>query len=305
MPNPSKTQYNGCNQWNKKARCRDRMGRFAGGACSGDANGLRFWQLAGAGRFPGRRHALWDAARRVLRLASERRLAPALGAAAAHAIAQGAIEAIPRAVDASENVAWWDRDDGLVRAASYLPGDAPLLPLDDTPSDLCAGYDGVLYVALPGRIHMHDLRGRFPATDVSLDGFAPWRLAAAPEGGVWALERVGGRLARLHGHPRRLHTPHADDYAPSVFRPCPENCDPPRLELRGTALAAGEQALALCVTADGRPRLLPWIGGDGHAHVRTWLADQTRLGEPLRGHQATKGASCSQDAPEFISTGRY
>lgn len=247
-----------------------------------DANGLKFWQLAGDGQFPGRRHAVWDGARRVLRLASERSLAPALGAAAAHAVAQGAIEAIPRAVDAREDVAWWDAGAGLVRAASYLPGDAPLLPLDATPSDLCTGHDGVLYVALPGRIHLHDLRGRFPATDVSLDGFAPWRLAAAPDGGVWALERASGRLARLSGYPRRHRTPQPDDYAAMVFRPCPENCNPPRLELQSAPLVPGEQALALCVAADGRPRVLTWIGGDGHAHVRTWLAAETRLDAPLR-----------------------
>lgn len=246
-----------------------------------DANGLKFWQLAGDGQFPGRRHAVWDASRRVLRLASERSLVTALAAPAAHAAAQGAIEAIPRAVDAREDIAWWDAGAGLVRAASYLPGDAPLLPLDETPTDLCAGHDGVLYVALPGRVHLHDLRGRFPGTDVSLAGFAPWRLAPAPDGGVWALERGTGRLARLTGYPRRYRTPQPDDYAPSVFRPCPENCQPPRLELRSGPLAAGEQALGLCVAEDGRPRVLTWVGGDGHAHVRTWLADQTRLDDPL------------------------
>lgn len=246
-----------------------------------DANGLKFWQLAGDGQFRGRRHAVWDGARRVLRLASERRLTPVLAAAAAHAAAQGAIEEIPRAVDARGDVAWWDGGAGLVRAASHLPGDAPLLPLDGTPTDLCAGHDGVLYVALPGRVHLYDLRGRFPATDVSLDGFLPWRLAAAPDGGVWVLERASGRLARLAGYPRRHRTPQPDDYAPSVFRPRPENCNPPRLEIRSGPLDAGEQAVALCVAPDGRPRLLTWLGGDGHARVRTWLAAETRLDSPL------------------------
>lgn len=246
-----------------------------------DANGLKFWQLADARQLPGRRHTVWDAGRHVLRLASERRLVPALAAGAAHAAAQGALEGIPRAVDEREDVAWWDAAANLVRAASQLPGDAPLLPLDETPTDLCTGHDGVLYAVLPGRIHLHDLRGRFPGTDIGLAGFAPWRLAAAPDGGVWALERGSGRLARLTGYPRRHQTPQPDDYAPSVFRPQPENCRPPGLELRGAALPAGEQALALCVAADGRPRLLSWRGGDGHAHVRTWLAAAGRLGEPL------------------------
>ena len=70
-----------------------------------DANGLRFWMLGDARHFAERRHCVWDARCRVLRLASERTLVPALSPADAFAVAQAALERTPRAVDAIECVA--------------------------------------------------------------------------------------------------------------------------------------------------------------------------------------------------------
>ncbi len=251
-----------------------------------DANGLRFWQLADARHFPGRRHVVWDGARRVLRLAGARDLAPALAPAAAFAVAQGALEAIPRAVDALECVARWvpaAGTAGQIMVHSVLPGEVELLALDETPSDLCAGHDGVFYTALPGQIRMRDLRGRWADIGVSLAGFAPWRLAPCSDGGVWALERVSGRLARLDGYPMPTLTPHPDDYDPRVFRPNPENPRPPRLTLMATPVwDAGETVLGFCRLPDGQPLFLSWRGGDGHAHVRRWLIEENRLGAPLR-----------------------
>src|SRR5262249_19815161 len=146
--------------------------RGGGADCSGsvlmDANGLRFWMLADQRHFAAVRHAVWDVQCRVLRLASERTLSSALPPGDAFAAAQAALESIPRAVDALECVASWDAASNAVVVQSYLPDAAVLLTLDATPRDLCTGDDGVLYIALPGRVRMHDLRGRWTDVDVTL-----------------------------------------------------------------------------------------------------------------------------------------
>lgn len=253
-----------------------------------DANGARFWMLADARHFVARRHAVWDKACRVLRLASERTLTPALPPADAFAAAQAALEQVPRAVDALESVARWDAASGTVIAASRLPGDAAasevtLLSLAEPPRDLCTGADGVLYLALPGRVRLHDLRGRWADAEVGLAGFEPWRLAPHADGGAWVLERSSGRLARLSGRPRRTETPQPDDYDASVFRPAPENACAPRLELLAdTGWGAGERPLALAAGPDGAFAVLGWLDGDGHAAVRCWDRARSRLGAAQR-----------------------
>ena len=151
-----------------------------------DANGSRFWLLAEGRHFPSRSHAVWDRRCRVLRLASERTLPPPADIAAAFAIASSALERVPRALDAHGSLAHWvEQADthgnvgAVVVASPHLPDEIVLLALPERPSDLVAGYDGVLYLALGDRVLMHDLRGRWPDEAVRLAGFAPWRMAAA------------------------------------------------------------------------------------------------------------------------------
>ncbi len=179
----------------------------------------------------------------------------------AFAAAQSALERVPRAIDALECVARWDAATTSVLVKSVLPDEATLLVLDDTPTDLCAAPDGVLYLALPNAatpaVRMHDLRGRWNDVNVSLAGFVPWRLAPAADGGVWALERSTGRIARLTGRPMRTETPQPDDYDPRVFRPDPENACAPRLALIGsTPLDVAETPVAIAGGPDGALALL-------------------------------------------------
>ena len=267
-----------------------------------DANGLRFWMLADARHFAAVRHAAWDAQCRVLRLASERTLTPALAPAAAFAAAQAAVERIPRAVDALECVASWDAASGSVLVKSYLPDQAVLLALDDTPRDLCAGADGVLYIALPGHVRMHDLRSRWADVDVSLPGFEPWRMAPIAGGGVWVMERTTGRLARLGGRPLRTQTPQADDYDPRVFRPSPENGSAPLLSLADTPVwGSNERVLALAAAPDGAMLVLTWLDGDGTAGARRWLDAESRLSAPLRLQGANYAYAVTWLAPGRIA----
>jgi len=247
-----------------------------------DANGLRFWQLADAGNFPALEHATWDTACRVLRLASERNLSPALNPADAFSLAQTALEKCPRAVDRLECVAWWDAGGNAVMASSYLPGVTTLLPLDATPSDLCMGHDGVLYAAMSDHIRLHDLRGRWGDVSVALTGFTPWRMAPDEAGGVWVLERTSGRLARVTGLPLRSQTPQGEDYDARVFRPNPENCHAPRLDLvAAPGWGSDERVLAIATLPGEGPVLLTWRGGDGVACVRRWLVAEGRPSAPV------------------------
>jgi phage tail-like protein len=240
-----------------------------------DPNGLRFWLLAESAHWRAREHTSWDPGCRTLRLASERRIdAPVDGAR--FAAANSALEVIPRAVDAHEAVARWDDAASAIVARSYLPGDAVRLPLAERPTDLCVGPDGALYVALPDRVHLHDLRGRWADTDVRVVGFAPWRLAA-DDRGVWVLERASGRLARLTGLPLPATTPAPDDYAPGVFRPDPENCRPPDLRvLEGIRWPEGERPVALATHPRSGLALLSWFDA-GEARLHRLVPGHERL----------------------------
>lgn len=243
-----------------------------------DANGQRFWLLADAAHWPSRSHTTWHAECRTLRLASERRLAGPVDPAV-FAAANTALEVVPRALDVHGAVARWDGAAGAIVVRSHIPGDAVRLPLPDAPSDLCVGPDGVLYVALADRVHLHDLRGRWADEAVTLAGFEPWRIEADATG-LWVLER-SGRLARLTGRPLPFTTPQRDEYAPSVFRPDPENCRPPALRLLDTASwPAGERPIALAAHPVSGLALLSWFG-DGEARLRRVDAGSGRLTAPL------------------------
>ncbi len=237
-----------------------------------DVNGLRFWLLADAPHWPSRAHTSWHADCGALRLASERSLDAPIDPIA-RGIAAGAVDSPPRAVDRHGAVARWDSAAGAIIVRSHLPGEAVRLPLTETPRDICVGLDGVLYVALPDRMRLHDLRGRWADEDVVLPGFDPWRCAAAPDA-VWVLDRAGS-LARLSGLPMPATTPRREDYAPAVFRPDPENCRPPVLtRLEAVSWPAGESPLALAAHPARGLLILSWFGS-GDARVRSLTADGT------------------------------
>jgi phage tail-like protein len=269
-----------------------------------DANGLRWWQLADATAWPDRRHAVFDAAAAcgvpTLHLASERVLLPALPAAEAFAVAQAALDAAPRAVDALECVASWDAAIAGVVVRSALPDDALLLSLSETPTDMAVASDGVLLVALPGGVLLHDLRSRWADVTVSLDGFTPWRLAPDADGGAWVLERTSGRLARLQGRPLRSQTPGADMIGAQTFRPCPENGNPPRLVLVAEPVyGVAERVVAIAGGAEmpGQLLLLCWLDGDGTAAVRRVSTLDAATGAPA--------TSLRPAAPEPLAGAAY
>lgn len=245
-----------------------------------DANGQGFWLLADPGHWRWRQRTHWDPGCRVLRLTSTRRIAPREDAAAAFAEANGALERVPRATDTSGGVAYWDPGSNSVRCRSHLPGEVERLPLSSTPTDLLVGVDGVLYLVKQEGVRLHDLRGRWNDLTVGAAGFAPWRAAAHPQGGLWAIERNSGRIARLHGLPMPFE--HGIEYAPGVFRPDPENCRPPTLHVFEPLDWVGdERPVALACHPEGGLALLCWRGL-GQAWLHRIGEDGRRRGSPLR-----------------------
>ncbi|MES2840136.1 MAG: phage tail protein [Pseudomonadota bacterium] len=250
-----------------------------------DANGSRFWSLQAPTHWPtlgqGGGHVRWHAACSALCLASERDLQAPADVAASRSAALLALNEVPRALDAQGVVCGWHApSQAIVVRSAHLQDAAIALPLDAVPTDLCVASDGVLYVAMPGRVLMHDLRQRWAAVEVMEPGFAPWRLAAHPHGGVWVLERGSGRLARLKGYPLPSQTPATDAYAPGVFRPDPENCRTPAMSVVHEGWGGVAEPFALTCHAEGGLLLLGWNTA-GQAGVRRWN-EATRTPGPMR-----------------------
>lgn len=238
-----------------------------------DANGLRFWMLASEGDWDLTDPSAgleFDRERRHLRLASLREPSWTEDRDAA----PGRLQRIPGSVDAAGSVAYWSAESGRVLARSELPGEVVVWEPDgdEVPSDVALGHDGILYLAVSGRVILVDLRSRWDPLEVEADELGAWRLAPAPGGGAWVLDRSARRLGRVRGRPlpERPGSRDAD-----TFRPCPENPDPPRLvRVRDATWPTGESPVALACSPGGRLAVLSWRTGSD-AVVRTLEADGT------------------------------
>lgn len=230
-----------------------------------DVNGLRCWQAASPGEFglagPGEvRNLRWDRHGRTLQL-SRQQDAPAISEDRVFATAR-ANQPSPVS-DAGGSFAWWDGSASTLRTAGFGNGSIPLALAADVPpgviapTDLAFGSDDVLYVARNDGVVMLDRRDRWPQARVDLPGFAAHRLAPAKGGGVWALDRSTGQIARLTGRPLRRAA--IEDEGPVVFVPAEPNPSPPRLRpLRSARLPADVTGVALAASAAGQLAVLAW-----------------------------------------------
>jgi phage tail-like protein len=252
-----------------------------------DANGLNFWMLADESQWliPPGSEASYDAGRKSLRLSS-RGQSPVWPTTFQDATLR--LEHVAHARDEFGTTARWDRVSGRVMATGALPGEVEIFPPTTELTDLCIGYDGVLYLAIAGEVLMYDLRQRWEIVRLSEQGFKAWRLAADPSGGVWVLDRGGGiakpeetaKLARIEGMP--FPTRPYDPYRADVFRPCPENPREPSLRVvQAEALTAGETAVGIATGPQGQLLLLSWFTVDGDAQVRL-LQPNEKLAAPMK-----------------------
>jgi phage tail-like protein len=282
-----------------------------------DANGLRFFQIASpaAWRLDGRavspalqaRNLHWRADARLVQLASQQD-APNL---AEDEVRARALAARPSVVcDRFGGFAWWDATTATILAAGAGAGAAPLdLPPDNPPAvpqptDLALGSDDVLYVARNDAVVLLDRRDRWPPARVAAAGFRAQRLAPAPDGGVWALDRVAGRVARLTGIPLR-----AGPFAPKnpdVFLPVEANPSPPRLRIiRRASLPAGHEPVAIACSPAGHVAVLAWraaadavlFGLDGNRLMRRFALDGLRFPVSLAFEGDERIAVLATDGP--------
>jgi len=231
-----------------------------------DINGLRCWQIADASGFGIERDAVnlhWRADARLLRL-DRQQDAPKLAENSVFARTQS-LKPSPVS-DPGGSYAWWDAATGILRAGGFGEGTTPIaLPADTpvgiaTPTDLCFGDDDVLYVARNDGIIMADRRERWRPARVDLAGFKAQRLAPAPNGGAWALDRTSGQLALLTGHPLRVTG--LRNQPVEIFHPVEPNPKPPRLRrIRDARLPAAMEAVALAGSKGGQVAVLAWLAG--------------------------------------------
>lgn len=237
-----------------------------------DTNGLRFWMLAEEDQWhrPGNPPPVeYDQKRRSLRLASQR---PVISNTAttlpnAEALARTHLEIVPQTRDSYENRAYWDAASKLVMATGAFPDSVAIFaPIPgEQPTDLAMGYDGVLYLAIAGKIVMQDRRDRWMPVTLAAENLTAWRLAADPKGGVWVLDRTRRQLARVQGMPLpdRGYTKRTDQ----EFGACQENPDPPRIKIWSKAvLPNDEEPVAIAGNDQGDLAILTWKGD--RAYIR-------------------------------------
>ena len=251
-----------------------------------DANGLKFGLLADAShwRLAGDPPALeYDSGRRCLRLARQRR---DLHISENRSQAEDRLDVVPQARDLHGNRAWFDADLRRILATGVIETPQEIYRLDDDETgaeltDLALADDGVLYLAVGGAVILHDLRQRWNDAAIESPGFNAWRIAPAPGGGVWALDRERRLLARVSGYP--LPSWAFKPYRPEVVRPCAENSNPPGLQVLDGAQCPqwpmAETPLALACSLTGELAVLSWVDG-GEAVLRQ-VIDNRVLSAPV------------------------
>ncbi len=233
-----------------------------------DANLQRPCQLADRADWILGAGAAWDARSRMARLVGARVPAWQEDAAAGEArVAQP-----PGSIDRFGTRARVERSEptpGSPRWSVIAEGGAPGRATIFGPSaiqidDAAIGHDEVLYLAAGGAVRLEDLRGRWAGVEVASPGGA-WRLAALPHGClVLGGPAAGSAIGRVVGHPMRP-LPFVHDGG--VFRPSPEDPDPPRFEAVA-AVPAGVTAAAIATSPSGRLALLAWnAAGDASLFV--------------------------------------
>lgn len=227
----------------------------------------RHWSLSGVPA------VAYDARSRVLRLASTRTRSYVED----EALARDRLELVPQATDRFGTRARWDVATRRVLASGAAHDGSEIAIYAAAPgwpvTDLAVGQDDVLYMIVDGRLVLQDLRARWELVDrLATDGFTGVRLAPAPGGGVFVLDRAFRHIARVHGLPMRTYR---GSFGPNVFRPDPEDGDLPRGRvLRRAIIPAAETAIAIASSPSGRLALLTWVAG-ADARLRVLREDET------------------------------
>jgi phage tail-like protein len=226
-----------------------------------DANGQRFWLAQGGTPWKPDVPGTLELLPGHLRLGSQT-IAQTYPEDAA--LAETRLGRAPMTRDRFGSRAFVDNDGVTVRSTGAFPDpekpeDSPVLFVAPAPiTDLALGADGFLYLLFDGKIRIHPLLDRYSATTLDVTGFAAWRFAAAPDGGGWALDRTGKKLARLSGK-LWLDPLSYSEPPPDAFTPVQDNPTPPVL----TVIPEGwcdstEDPVAVACSSEGRLAVLLW-----------------------------------------------
>lgn len=239
-----------------------------------DVNGLRFWMVADEKQWHLNQDVAYDRARRRLLLQQSTSDITVTPATIGEALPL--LDRVPAALDGFNTRAAWDELSHSIYAAGALPGTQTLwIPPDgEVPTDIAFGYDDILYIAVAGDLLLMDPRERWEPTRIHQDGFIAWRLAPAPEGGVWILDSTNRQLARLTGQPLPTVIVPAED----ITRPRPSepNRNAPRLDVVATALFPDETLGGILCRPDGKVAIWTWVTLPEEADARLYLYREKR-----------------------------
>ncbi len=265
-----------------------------------DSNGQRFWLALGGAPWTPDVPGTLETLPRQLRLASQT-TAPAYPENPD--AAESRLALVPFARDAYGTRAFLDADTLTLRATGAFSepeavSSSPVLVTSPEPvTDLVLGADTHLHYATASALRLHSLNDRYAPQAYSAPDFSPWRLAASPDGTIWALDRTRRRLARLVGT-LWPEPPHFREPPPHAFVPAEPNPDPRRLELIPDGwLADDEDPVALAVSPEGRLAVLVWTATAARLRL---VNDSGRLGPA-----ATLGALTRPYSLAWLSAERF
>lgn len=212
-----------------------------------DANGTRFWMLRGDDWIVPPEASVDG---RIARLASR----PAVVPSEVPGDAEALLAIVPDAIDGYGTRLRWDGTTRRVLAHGSVSHETVVdAPGPGEIGDLAVDAEGTLIITIGGALRLVDLGGRWATVEVAASGFSPWRIAARGTD-VWALDRAG-RVCRLVGRPLPGAPPRR---GPTMFRPEPEDPDPPRLL---APIDVPGDPVAIVVDHEGRPTVISWIAG--------------------------------------------
>lgn len=237
-----------------------------------DANGLKFWMASEARDWALDDAAAWDAARRVVRLASRRRLP---SSEQDKDTARTAANRVRATLDAYGTWAMVSEDARTVMAAGAFPQPVELCRVGENERilDLAVGGEGILYLAVeevsgPHHVLMVDLLQRWSPVKVFRPDVHVERILARPSKGAWLVDRKNKKVARLTGMPFPEHM--TRNFSPLVGRPCQENPRPPQiLDPVTLPISAPWELVAAASSAAGLFAFLFWVEG-AEARVLVW-----------------------------------
>ena len=228
-----------------------------------DANGLRFYALSNEPDWaiPVGSAVYYDRAARVLRLSSS----AALSFEEPEADPLELLAQPPQALDEFGTYAFCDAAAERIFAAGATDGQTEIAAFAGAAiSDIALGRDGILYACVDAQLTFIDTRNRWAPERLAHAGLAAFRLAAL-ERGVLILDRGARRLWIASGRPfpqAHLHRARGD-----VFRPEPENPDPPRVRPL-LELPEAEEPVAIAADSSGAVVVLSWLTAPRRACVR-------------------------------------